>query len=100
MKYYKNKETKNIVTSEVKTMSKKKIYNKHLDNEKFYVVNKHPGLIVLKNDRKNIYIAIVTGTSRHRHQAKLKHPTEIGVKESFVNNRPVQGKRNILDQRS
>ena len=52
MKYYKNKETKNIVTSEVKTMSKKKIYNKHLEKGKFYVVNKHPGLIVLKNDRK------------------------------------------------
>lgn len=48
MKYYKNKETKNIVTSEVKTMSKKKIYNKHLEKGKFYVVNKHPGLIVLK----------------------------------------------------
>ena len=74
-------------------MSKKKIYNKHLEKGKFYVVNKHPGLIVLKNDRKNIYIAIVTGTSRHRHQTKLKHPTEPGVKESFVNNRPLQGKR-------
>ena len=74
-------------------MSKKIIYNKHLEKGKFYVVNKHPGLIVLKNDRKNIYIAIVTGTSRHRHQTKLRRPTEPGVKESFVNNRPVQGKR-------
>lgn len=74
-------------------MSKKKFYNKHLEMGKFYVVNKHPGLIVIKNDRKNIYIAIVTGTSHHRHQTKLKHPTEIGVKESFVNNRLVQGKR-------
>ena len=74
-------------------MSKKKIYNKRLEKGKFYVVNKHPGLIVLKNDRKNIYIAIITGTSHHRHQTKLKHPTEPGVKESFDNNRPVQGKR-------
>lgn len=74
-------------------MSKKKIYNKHLEKGRFYIVNKHPGLIVLKNDKKNIYIAVVTGTSRHRHQTKLSHPTEKGVKESFVNNRPVQGKR-------
>ena len=57
-------------------MSKKKMFKKHLEKGKFYVVNKHPGLIVLKNDRKNIYIALVTGTSRHRHQTKLKHPTE------------------------
>ena len=35
----------------------------------------------------------------HRHQTKLKHPTEIGVKESFVNNRPVQGKRKHFGSR-
>ena len=74
-------------------MSKKKKYNKHLEKGKFYAVNKHPGLIVLKNDKKSIYIAIITGTSRHRHQTKLKQSTEPGIKESFVNNRPVQGKR-------
>ena len=51
-------------------MSKKKIYNKHLEKGKFYIVNKHPGLIVLKNDKKNIYIAVITGTSQHRHQTK------------------------------
>ena len=27
-------------------------YNKHLEKGKFYIVNKHPGLIVLKNVRK------------------------------------------------
>ena len=74
-------------------MSKKKIYNKHLEKGRFYVVNKHPGLIVFKNDSKNIYIAVVTGTTKHKHQTKLHHPTEKGVKASFVNNRPVQGKR-------
>ena len=74
-------------------MSKKKLYKKHLEKGRFYVLNKHPGLIIFKNDRKNIYIAIVTGTSRHRHQTKLKHPTEANLKESFINNRPVQGKR-------
>ncbi len=74
-------------------MSKKKIYNKHLEKGRFYVVNNHPGLIVLKNDKKNIYIAVVTGTSQHRHQTQLKHPTERKVKISYVNNRPVIGKR-------
>ena len=75
-------------------MSKnKKIFQKHLEKGRFYAVNKHPGLIVFKNDNKNIYLAVVTGTSRNRHQIRLKHPTEKGVKVSYVYNRPVQGKR-------
>ena len=74
-------------------MSKERIYPKHLEKGRFYIINKHPGLIVLKNDKKNMYIAVVTGTSKHRHQTKLKHATEKGIKASFVNNRPIQGKR-------
>ena len=74
-------------------MSKKIIYRKHLEKGRFYSVLKHPGLIVFKNDRKNFYLAIVTGTSMKRHQTKLSHPTEPHIKESFVNNRPIQGKR-------
>ena len=74
-------------------MSKKKIYNKHLEKGKFYSVNKHPGLIVFKNDKRNIYIAVVTGTSKHKHQTKFKHPTEKKVETSYVNNRPVSGRR-------
>ena len=74
-------------------MSKKKIYRKHLEKGKFYIVNKHPGLIACKNDKRNIYIAVVTGTSQHRHQTKLKHPTENTITTSYVNNRPILGKR-------
>ena len=74
-------------------MSRKKLFNKHLNKGRFYSVNRHPGLIVFKNDQKNIYIAVITGTSQKRHQTKLKYPTEKGIKTSFVNNRPVQGKR-------
>ena len=74
-------------------MGKKKIFNKHLEKGKFYSINKHPGLIVFKRDRANIYIAIITGTSRHRHQIKLSHPTEPRVKESYVNNRPLRVRR-------
>ena len=74
-------------------MSKKKIFNKHLEKGRFYIVNKHPGLIVFKNDRKNIYVAVITGTSRKRHQTVLKHPTGKSNRTSYVNNRPVLGKR-------
>ena len=74
-------------------MSKKKIYSKHLEKGRFYSVNKHPGLIVKKNDNKNIYTAVVTGTTKRKHQTQLAHPTERKVKASYVNNRPVQGKR-------
>ena len=74
-------------------MSKKKIYNKHLEKGRFYSVNKHPSIIVFKNDKRNIYIAVVTGTTKHKHQTKLKHPTEKKVEASYVNNRPVFGKR-------
>ena len=74
-------------------MSKKRIYNKHLEKGKFYSVNKHPGLIVFKNDRKNLYLAVVTGTTKRKHQTALRHPTENRIKESYVNNRPVQGRR-------
>ena len=74
-------------------MSKKIIYNKHLEKGKFYAVNKHPALIVFKSDKKNIYLAVVTGSTRHKHQTKLSHPTERKVKASYVNNRPVQGRR-------
>ena len=74
-------------------MSKKKIYNKHLEKGRFYSVHEHPSVIVFKNDRKNTYIAIVTGTSKHKHQTQLKRPTESKVQTSYVNNRPVLGKR-------
>lgn len=74
-------------------ISKKVIYNKRLLKGCFYSVNGHPGYIYWKNDKKNRYMAIVTGTSEGRHKTKLKHPTEKGVIKSFVNNRPVLGKR-------
>ena len=74
-------------------MSKKKFYNKHLEKGRFYSINKHPGLIVFKNDKKNIYLAIVTGTTKHKHQTMLKHPTEAKVHVSYVNNHPILGKR-------
>lgn len=76
-----------------KIMSKKKIYNKHIEKGKFYSVNGHPGMIFWKNDKKNRYKAVVTGTSEGRHKTRLKYPTEKKVEKSFVNNRPVLGRR-------
>ena len=80
-------------------MSKKKIYSKQLKKGKFYSVNKHPGLIVFKSDKKNMYLAIVTGTTKHKHQTKLSHPTENRIRTSYVNNRPVQGRRKHFGSR-
>ena len=82
-----------IFYNELGNMSKKKVYNKHLEKGKLYSVNKHPGLIIYKNDKKNTYIAVVTVTSPGRHKTRLSIPTEPNLKRSFVNNRPVLGKR-------
>ena len=46
-----------------------------------------------KNDKKNTYKAVVTGTSFGRHKTKLSHSTEKGIKASYINNRPVVGRR-------
>ena len=80
-------------------MSKKVIYNKHLEKGRFYSVHNHPGLIVAKSDKKNQYLAVITGSSFHRHQTMLKHSTEKRIKRSYVNNRPVLGKRKHFGSR-
>ncbi len=74
-------------------MSKKIKYNKQLKKGKFYSVKGHPGMIYKKNDKKNMYFAVVTGTTRRKHMTQLKHPTEKGVDKSYVHNRPVLGRR-------
>lgn len=74
-------------------ISKKKIFNKQLKRGKFYSVEGHPGMVYKKNDNKNTYYAIVTGTSQARHMTKLTHPTDSSVSSSYVKNRPVKGRR-------
>ena len=76
-------------------MSNKKKYNKHLEKGRFYSVNGHPGYVYWKNDKKNRYKALVTGTSEGRHKTMLKYPTEKGISKSYVNNRPVLGKQTV-----
>ena len=55
----------------------------------------HPGMIYWKNDKKNLYLAITTGTSEKGdpHFLELTEPTEKGVSHSYVNKRPFLGKR-------
>ena len=79
-------------------MSKKKIVNKRLLKGKFYVVHDgsasgHPGMIYWKQDKKNLYLVIVTGTSYTKDLIKLIHPTDKNVKQSFIKKKPFLGKR-------
>ena len=67
---------------------------KRIKKGKFYVVKRHPGFIISADEQKNKYLAVVTGTSKDtRHKTQLNHPIEPGVKESYVKNRPVLGKK-------
>ena len=79
-------------------MSKKIIYKKHLEKGRFYHIhegstNGHPGMIYWKTDKKNLYLALTTDTSKGEHRTKLKVPTEKTIKHSYVNNRPLLAKR-------
>ena len=58
----------------------------------------HPGMIYWKNDEKNLYLAITTGTSEKNnpHFEELTKPTEKGVETSYVNKKPFLGTKEIL----
>ena len=79
-------------------MSKKKIYNKHIQKGRFYHIHEgspsgHPGMIYWKNDKNNLYLALTTDSSIGEHRTKLSAPTSKEVKHSFVYNRPTLSKR-------
>lgn len=79
-------------------MSKKHKFSKHIQKGRFYHIHEgsptgHPGMIYWKNDRKNLYLAFTTDTSNGQNRTKLTVPTEKGVSESYVNNRPLLAKR-------
>ncbi len=79
-------------------MSKKVDYSKHLQKGRFYIVHDgsvkgHPGKIIWKNDKKNLYLAVVTGTTYDRHKTCLKHSTARFISVSYVDNRPFMGRR-------
>ena len=85
-------------------MSKKKIYNKHLERGRFYIHSDghggHPALLYKKSDKKNSYFVIVFTSSPGPKRIKLKHSIEpIKVRVSFVHNTPSKSKRRDLGSR-
>ena len=58
---------------------------------KFYSVNGHPGMIFWKNDKRNRYKAVVTGTSEGRHKTRLKYPTEKKVETIAIEVKDLPG---------
>ncbi|GEM_PF-1138767 len=79
-------------------MSKKRIVDKKLKKGKFYAVHEgskhgHPGKLYWKNDQKNLYLFLKTGTTPSPENIVLIVPTERGIKKSFVYKRPVLAKR-------
>ena len=79
-------------------MSKKVIYAKHIEKGRFYHIHEgsktgHPGMVYWKNDKRNLYLAILTGTSDGRHRTTLQAPTNRNVERSAIQNRPVLAKR-------
>ncbi len=55
----------------------------------------HPGYIYWKNDNKNLYLAITTGTSESNndHFIKLSKPISQNSKISYANKKPFLGNR-------
>lgn len=79
-------------------MSKKKIVNKYLEKGRFYLVHDgsksgHPALIFWKNDNRNLYLSIKTGTTYNKELIPIHYPTSKGIKRSYVNKKPFLGKR-------
>ena len=85
-------------------MSKKRIYNKHLEKGRFYIHNDkhggHPALLYKKRDNKNMYYIVIFTSSNGPKRIKLKHSIEpIKVKVSFVHNAPSIAKRRDLSSK-
>ena len=79
-------------------MSKKKIYNKHLEKGRFYLHSDrhggHPALLYKKRDQKNEYFVVIFTSSPGPKRTKLKHSIEpVNIKVSFVHNMPSKSKR-------
>ena len=79
-------------------MAKKKPVTKKLLKGRFYAVHEgsakgHPGKLYWKNDNKNLYLFIKTGTTASPDNIVLIVPTAKGVKKSYVYKRPILAKR-------
>ena len=85
-------------------MSKKKIYNKHLEKGRFYIHSDchggHPALLFKKRDNKNQYFIIIFTSSPGPKRKRLKFSIEPKrIKISFVHNTPTIAKRRDLGKK-
>ena len=85
-------------------MSKKKLFNKHLEKGRFYIHSDghggHPALLYKKRDNKNEYYVVVFTSSPGPRRIRLKHSIEpIKVRISFVHNMPTKSRRRDLGSR-
>ena len=85
-------------------MSKKKIYNKHLEKGSFYLHNDrnggHPSLLYKKRDKKNMYFVVVFTTKPGKKRTKLRFSIEPkSVKVTYVHNLPVVSKRKDMGKK-
>ena len=82
-------------------MSKKKIYNKHLEKGRFCIHNDrhggHPALLYKKRDKRNKYYVLIFTSSCGPKRTRLKHSIEpMKVRVSFVHNTPAIATRRDL----
>ena len=83
-------------------MAKKRIVAKKIKKGKFYAVHEgskkgHPGKLYWKNDNKNLYLFLRTGTTSTPENVKLRVPTEEGLEASYVYKKPVLAKRKDVE---
>ena len=86
-------------------MSKKKIYNKHLEKGRSYLHNDkhggHPAFLYKKRDNKNMYFIIIFTSSPGPKRKKLKFSIEpVKLKVSFVHNAPSIVRRRDLGSKN
>ena len=81
---------------------------KNIEVGKFYLIHDgsqtgHPGLVVWKDDDKNLYLVIRTESDKEgkiskrelkrQHLIDLKHPTDSSVIKSYVRTKPMMCRR-------
>ena len=85
-------------------MSKKKLYNKHLEKGRFYIHSDryggHPALLYKKRDKKNMYFIIIFTSSPGTKRTRMKQSIQPSkVKQSFVHNLPTIAKRRDIGKK-
>lgn len=87
---------------------------RNIEVGKFYLIfdgskTGHPGLIIWKDDSKNLYLVIRTESDKEgkitkrelkrQHLINLKHPTDSSVLKSYVRTKPLMCKRKDIGKK-